>query len=72
MPLGKIRGQATEKRLGLDAHILHEPHIVLVAMIVIVRDVGVVAASDLARRMRVGVPDRRAAAVFASEERRTR
>jgi len=50
--------------VGLDAHLPHQPDVIPVAMIVIVGDVGVIAIPDLARRMRVGIPDRCAAAVF--------
>ena len=50
--------------VGLDAQIPHQPHVVLVAMIMIVGDIGLVAIPDLAGRMGVSVPDRSAAAVF--------
>ena len=62
--VGKDSRPGDGETIVLDAHILHEPYIIPVAMIVIVGDVGVIAVPDLARRMRVGIPDRCAATVF--------
>src|ERR1700730_18117423 len=62
--VGKDTRPGDGETIVLDAQILHEPDIIPVAMIVIVGDVGVIAGPDLARRMRVGIPDRCAATVF--------
>src|SRR6266404_7324850 len=62
--VGKDSRPGDREPIALDAHVLHEPHIILVAMIMIVGDIGVVAVPDLARRMRVAIPDRGAATVF--------
>src|SRR5216684_588333 len=62
--VGKDSRPGDREPIALDAHVLHQPHIILVAMIMIVREIGVVAVPDLARRMRVAIPDRGAATVF--------
>src|SRR5882757_143625 len=61
---GKDSWPGDGETVRLNPQILHEPQIILVAMIVIDRDIRVVAVPDLARRVRVAVPDRCAATVF--------
>lgn len=43
--------------IGVGADALHQRHVLLVAVIVVVGDVTRVVILDLARRVRVGVPD---------------
>ena len=50
--------------IGLDAEILDQADVFLVAMIMFVGAVAIAAVADLARRVGERVPDRRAAAVF--------
>ena len=64
VPSGKMRGQAIENRYAFAPSVLHQPHVFLVAVVVVVGDVAGVAVPDLARRVRVRVPDRRAFAVL--------
>ena len=50
--------------VGLQPHRLHERHVVAVAVVVVARDVAVVAVDDGAGHAAEGVPDRVAAAVL--------
>ena len=50
--------------VGVRADILHQRDIVLVAVVMVVRDITGVAILDLTGSMRVGVPDGRSFAVF--------
>lgn len=52
------------KTIGFHAQRLHQLHVFLVAMIVVVGAVGIAAVDYLARRVRKSIPDRRSAAVF--------
>src|SRR5262249_55046595 len=52
------------KPIRIRAEVLHQRHVFLVSMIVIVCDVAGIAVLDVARRVRVGVPDRWALAIF--------
>src|SRR6185312_10946352 len=47
-PSGITRGQATEKRVGVDPELLHQRDIFAVAVIVIASDFAGIAAGDLA------------------------
>src|SRR5262245_23069493 len=52
------------KPIRVRAEVLHQRHVFLVSMIVIVCDVAGIVVLDVARRVRVGVPNRGALAIL--------
>src|SRR6185312_8715121 len=63
-PSGITRGQATEKRVGVDPELLHQRDIFAVAVIVIASGFAGIAAGDLAGQPGIDVPDAWPAAVL--------
>ena len=64
VPVRKHARPRNRETIGLDAQILDQANVFLVAMIVIVGLIGIAAVFDLARLMGESIPDRAAASVF--------
>ena len=63
-PFGKHAGPCDREAVGLRAQRLHQANVFLVAMIMVVGDVGIAAGRQFARRVSETVPDRRTASVL--------